>query len=35
MKTQKMYNEEEKFELETKESDEDRYMHYNCNIWYN
>ncbi len=35
MKTQKLYNEEEKFEVETHEDDEDRYMHYNRNIWYN
>ncbi len=35
MKTQKLYNEEEEFELETKQDDEDRYVHYNCSIWYN
>ncbi len=34
MKTQKLYNEEEQFELETKQTDEER-QHYNCNIWYN
>ena len=35
MQTQKMYNEEE-FELDNQYNDEeDRFMHFNSNIWYN
>jgi len=34
MKTQKMYNEEE-YELDNQYNEEDRFMHYDSNIWYN
>lgn len=34
MKTQMMNNDKE-FELDDKNKDEDRFVHYNANIWYN
>lgn len=33
-KTQKMYNEEE-YELDNQYNEEDKFVHFNANIWYN